>query len=150
MFSGTNVLDFRGSSIPREPIEAYLATDYSICGGRRLILRVGQRNQDLAALYQKYAVSTAAVLTAWNPYSEPRSDADNETAQRELSSEIVSLSLRHEPGHGADTTGKWPPEPSRLVLGIDLETAATLGRRFRQNGIVWVSANAVPILVLLR
>jgi hypothetical protein len=36
------------------------------------------------------------------------------------------------------------------VLGIDLETAATLGRRFRQNGIVWVSANAVPILVLLR
>jgi hypothetical protein len=90
------------------------------------------------------------VLTAWNPYSEPQPDAENETAQRELISAIDSLSLRHEPGPGADPTGKWPPEPSRLVLGIDLETAATLGRRFRQNGIVWVSANAVPILVLLR
>jgi hypothetical protein len=150
MFSGTNVLDFRGSSIPRETIEVYLATDYSICGGWRLLLRVGQRNQDLAALYQKYSVSTAAVLTAWNPYSEPRSDAENETAQRELISAIDSLSLRHEPGHGADPTGKWPPEPSRPVRGVDLETAATLGRRFRQNGIVWVSVNAVPILVLLR
>ena len=150
MFSGINILDFRGSSIPRETIEAYLATDYSICGGRRLILRVGQRNQDLAALYQKYAVSTAAVLTAWNPYSEPRPDAENETAQGELISAIDSLSLRHEPGHGADPTGKWPPEPSRLVLGIDLETAATLARQFKQNGIVWVSPNAVPTLILLR
>ena len=67
MFSGINILDFRGSSIPRQTIEAYLATDYSIWGSRRLILRVGQRNHELAALYQKYAVSTAAVLTAWNP-----------------------------------------------------------------------------------
>jgi hypothetical protein len=150
MFSGMNILDFRGSSIPRQTIEAYLATDYSIWGSRRLILRVGQRNHELAALYQKYAVSTAAVLTAWNPYSEARSDAENETAQHELISEIDSLSLRHEPGHGADPTGKSPPEPSRLVLGVDLETAATLGRRFRQNGIVWVSANVVPTLVLLR
>jgi hypothetical protein len=150
VFSGINILDFRGSSIPRETIKAYLATDYSICGTSHLTLRIGQQNQDLAALYQKYAVSTAAVLTAWNPYSQPRSDAENETAQRELISAIDSLSLRHEPGHGADPTGKWPPEPSRLVLGVDLETAATLGRRFRQNGIVWVSANAVPTLVLLR
>jgi hypothetical protein len=63
MFSGISILDFRGSSIPRETIEAYLATDYSIWGTRRLLLRIGQRNQDLAALYQKYAVSTAAVLT---------------------------------------------------------------------------------------
>lgn len=150
MFSGMNILDFRGSSIPRETIEAYLATDYSIWWTQRLLLRIGERNQDLAALYQEYAVSTAAVLTAWNPYSEPRSDAENEIAQGKLISEIDGLSLRHEPGHGADPTGKWPPEPSRLVLGIDLETAASLGRQFRQNGIVWVSANVVPTLVLLR
>jgi hypothetical protein len=38
----------------------------------------------------------------------------------------------------------------RLVLGVDLNSAASLGRQFRQNGIVWVSANAVPTLVLLR
>jgi hypothetical protein len=46
--------------------------------------------------------------------------------------------------------GNGRPKPSRLVLGIDLETAAALGRRFRQNGIVWVSGNVVPTLVLLR
>jgi hypothetical protein len=81
MFSDINTLVFRGSSIPRETIEAYLATDYLMWGSRRLILRVGQRNHDLAALYQNYPLSSAAVLTAWNPYSEPRSDAANETAQ---------------------------------------------------------------------
>jgi hypothetical protein len=150
MFSGLNISGFSGSSIPRQTIEAYLTTDYSIWGDRRLVLRVGQRNDDIAVLYQKYDVSSAAVLTAWNPYSEPRSDAENKAAQDELISEINRLGLRHEPGHGADSAGKWPPEPSRLVLGLDLDTATWLGRQFRQNGIVWVSANAVPTLVLLR
>jgi hypothetical protein len=150
MFSGINISDFRGSNIPRQTIEAYLATDYRIWGSRRLTLRVGQRNQDIATLYQNYAVSSAAVLTAWNPYSKPRSDAKNEAAQAELISEIDRLALRHEPGHGADPSGKWRPEPSRLVLGIDLDTAGSLGRQFRQNGIVWISGDAVPRLVLLR
>ena len=79
------------SSIPRQIIEAYLTTDYSIWGGRGLVLRVGQHNDDLAALYQKYSVSSAAVLTAWNPYSELRSDAENQGAQVELVSEIDRL-----------------------------------------------------------
>jgi hypothetical protein len=150
MYSGISISGFSGSSIPRQTIEAYLATDYSIWGSRRLILRIGQRNDDLAALYQKYAVSSAAVLTAWNPYSERRSDAENQNAQVELISEIDRLGLCQEPGHGADPSGKWPPEPSRLVLGIGLETAQSLGRKFMQNGFVWMDTDGVPMLVLLR
>jgi hypothetical protein len=93
---------------------------------------------------------SSAVLTAWNPHSEHRSDAENEIAQAELISEIDRLALRHRPGHGTDPSGKWPPEPSRLVLGLDSETAGSLGRQFGQNGVVWVAHNAIPELLLLR
>jgi hypothetical protein len=148
--SGITISRFSGSSIPRQTIEAYLATDYSIWGSRRFILRIEQRNDDLTALYQRYEVSSAAVLTAWNPHSETRSDRENQNAQMELISEIDRLCLRHEPGEGTDPSGKWPPEPSRLVLGIDLETAQSLGRKFMQNGFVWIDTDGVPLLVLLR
>jgi len=90
------------------------------------------------------------VLTAWNPYGERRSDAENEATQDELIAKINKWTLLHEPGHGADPTGEWPPEPSQLVLGLDLQSAESLGREFRQNGFVWVAASAVPTLVLLR
>jgi hypothetical protein len=35
-----------------------------------------------------------------------------------LASEIDRLVLRHEPGHGADSTGKWPPEPNDLCWAL--------------------------------
>jgi hypothetical protein len=150
LFAGINISEFGGSRIPLQTIEAYLATEYTIWGNWHLILRVGERNDELASLFQKCLVFSAAVLTAWNPYSELRSDAENQAAQVELISEIDRLGLRHEPGHGVDPSGKWPPEASRFVLGLDLDTAASFGHQFGQNGIVWVSANAVPTLVLLR
>jgi hypothetical protein len=113
------------------------------------VLRIGQQSDDLAALYQKYTVSTAAVLTAWNPSSELRPSAENEIAQAELVSEIDRLALLHRSAQGTDPTGKWPSEQSRLVLGLDLETANVLAHQFGQNGIVWVGADTVPTLLLM-
>jgi hypothetical protein len=150
LLSGMDISAFNASSIPHETIVAYLAADYWICGDWPFVLRVGQRSDKLAALYQRYNVATAAMLTAWHPYSEPRSDAENEIAQSELISKINRLGLLHQPGHGSDPTGQWPTEPSRLVLGLDLLTAELMGREFSQNGVVWVADNAVPTLVLLR
>ena len=150
MISGIDISDFDRSRIPRETIEAYLATDYRIWGDWPLVLHVGHRCVGLAALFEAQKVASAAIVTAWNPYSEPRPDAENQTAQARLISDIEQFALRHQPGHGADRSGTWPPEPSRLVLGIDLTSAGSLGRKYRQNGIVWAGADAVPTLVLLR
>ena len=150
MFLGTQISAFGGSTIPPSTIEAYLTTEYRIWGEWPLVLRIGQFNEQLAARYQGHLVATAAVLTAWNPYSEPRPDVENDAAQKALLQELDRLGLRHRPGHGADPTGKWPPEDSCLVLGLDLATAASLGTQFKQNGFVWIAADAVPTLVLLR
>jgi hypothetical protein len=119
-FSGINISGFSGSSIPRQTIEAYLTADYSIWGDRGRVLRVGQRNDDLPALYQKYAVSSAAMLAAWNPYSELRSDAENPGAKVELVSEIDRLACIINQGTA----------PIHLENGrrsrVDLDTAALL------------------------
>ena len=150
MVLGIDIAAFRGSKVPRETIQAYLDTDFHICSVPEVILRIGQRSDEVIKLYEKYSVLTAAILTAWNPHSELHSAAENEIAQASLTSQIELLGLRHQPASGADPTGRWPPEPSRFVLGIDLKTAQSMGRKFRQNGIVSVAADGVPMLVMLR
>lgn len=150
MFSGTRSSDFRSSAVPYATTEAYLATEYRIDGEWPLVLRIGQPNARLASLYRAHSAETAAVLTAWNPYSEAKPDAENHAAQVRLISDLDRLGLRHQPGRGTDPTGKWPPEESHLILGLDLTTAKSLGERFGQNGFVWVSADATPTLILLR
>ena len=149
LLSGIEISAFGGSRIERSTIKAYLATEYRVWGELPLVLRIGQRNLDLGMLYNRLVTETSAVITAWNPYSEPKSNDENLAAQERLIAELDRRGLRHLPGHGADPTGKWPPEDSRLVLGIDLETATSLGEKFQQNGFVWTASDAVPTLILL-
>ena len=150
MFSGIIISSFYRSRISHATIAAYLATEYRIQGDWPLVLRIGQPNEQLASLYGVHAVRCAAILTAWNPYSEPKPDAENHAAQARLIAELDRLGLQHQPGHGADPTGQWPPEDSRLVFGLDFATATSLGVRFGQNGYVWAAADAEPTLVLLQ
>jgi hypothetical protein len=88
LFFGTGISAFRGSAVPRGIIKAYLVTEYQTANEKPFVLRIGQRSEELAALCQAYAVSTAAVLTAWNPCSEARPHAENEVAQAELILEL--------------------------------------------------------------
>jgi hypothetical protein len=150
MISGIDIAAFSQSRIPRATIEAYLATDYRIWGDWPLVLHIGRRSVELGSLFEAQKVTRAAVVTAWNPFSEPRPIVENQTAQARLIADVEQLALRHQPGHGADPTGVWPPEPSRLVLGIDLTSAGSIGRKYGQNGFVWAGADAIPTLVLLR
>lgn len=49
-----------------------------------------------------------------------------------------------------DPSGKWPPEKSFFVPGLDLNTARSIGQQFNQNAIVWIDSEAIPRLILLR
>lgn len=150
LFCGTHISTFGASCIERSTIEAYLATEYRICGHWPLVLRIGVASDQLSELYRRCAVESAAVLTAWNPWSEPISGDENRAAQRRLCSELDQMRLKHQPARGVDPTGDWPAEDSRLVLGLDRATANSLAAKFKQNGFVWVSPRAVPKLILLR
>ncbi len=151
MFMGTHLSAFARSVVPQATIKAYLSTEYRISNPSPFVLLIGRRHSGLASLLASHDNrKSAAVLTAWNPYSKRSRRPQNERAQQDLLRELERRTLPHFLGYGADPLGKWPVEESRLILGIDLAEAATLGRRFEQNGFVWAAGDALPMLVLLR
>ena len=125
-------------------IAAYETALYAIAEGP--VLRIGERNAELDGLLAQRAVASAAFITAANPRGEPRSNAENEAAMASLR---ASLSWPWLEGEGRDPEGRWPAEPSVLVLGIARGEAEALGRRLEQNAIVWVEKGKAAELVLL-
>jgi hypothetical protein len=142
--------DFAGSAVPAATVAAYLAAEYRFWGDPPLVLTIGEASMDLVAVYRQRCVTSAAVITAWNPRGRTRRDVDNHVAQAALLARLDALGLAHEPGQGVDPAGAWVPEDSRLVLGIDRDEAAAIGVGFAQNAIVWAGADAVPKLLMLR
>ena len=132
-------------------IAAYRATQFCVNGvSPPFILTVDEPNGDLAKCHATHQVGCSAFITAWNPGSQPTAHADNDAAQVRL---LALLRGRNYPllaGLGIDPTGQWEGEESVLVLGIDRKTACEIGREFRQHGIVYAEADAVPRLLMLQ
>jgi putative PIN family toxin of toxin-antitoxin system len=126
-------------------LRAYQKALYVVLGGP--VLRLGERNAELETLLEAQAAVTAAFVTAANPRGEPRSHAANQAAMAELQ---AALAWPFYPGEGRDPEGRWPAEPSLLIVGIPRGEAEALGRRFGQNAIVFVEKAGAPELVLLR
>jgi hypothetical protein len=139
------------SAIAKDKIQAYLSTRYRIaCDPQAVVLLIGQRSDDLAALFTRHAVDCGAFLTAFNPRGALQSDDANEQAHARLKAALRGRGLALIEGEGIGATGNWPPERSVFALGLGLEEARAIGARFDQDAIVWVGAGAVPQLVLLR
>jgi len=138
------------STVADELREAYRSTQFKVLEPARFTLRIGEPSRDLANLYREHDVSTAALLTAWNPFSEPTPQQENDRAQRKLERQLHMLAVAVVRGVGEDATGQWPGEPSVLALGISREAAISSGNEFRQNAIVWIGADRIPELVFLQ
>lgn len=87
-----------------------------------------------------------AFITAWNPLSIQRSDAENTTAQRQLLTKIRSSAgfVELYPGVGIGTQGWY--EPSLFVIGPNLDTLDAIGNEHRQNAYVYGVGNDLPSL----
>jgi hypothetical protein len=132
-------------------IAAYRATHFCVAGvSPPFILKVDEANADLAQCHRAHGVDCSAFITAWNPGSQPTAQAANEAAQQRLLALLNTRRYRLLPGLGVDPAGQWEGEESVLVLGIDRPSACEIGREFRQHGIVWAGADAVPRLVMLQ
>lgn len=131
-------------------IAAYRATHYCVNGvSPPFLIRVDVPSPDLAQCHRAHGVECSAFLTAWNPGSRPTPEADNAAAQARLAALLAARGYRLLAGLGLDPTGQWEGEESFLVLGVAREVACAIGREFRQHGLVWAGADAVPRLVLL-
>ncbi len=138
------------SLISTDTILAYRETDYCVSGDLPLVLRINEFNKPLASLYKVNRANCCCYITACNPLGNIISDDANDDRQSLLATDIRNRGLTFFKGIGQHPSGKWPGEPSFLVLGIALEAAKSLGNKYEQNAIVWCGSDAVPQLVLLR
>ena len=106
-----------------------------------LLLKVGFVNHALGNLLKAQGHSTAAFITAHNPYSQIASLEQNTQAHERLLHELSQDDIPVIEGLGTDPADHWEPEASVLALGISLVKAQQLADKFGQNAFIWI-ANA--------
>jgi Protein of unknown function (DUF3293) len=112
--------------------EAYLDTNYIVDNRPNSFhIRVNVPSRQLQALHTQHNVNCSAYLTACNPYSQALSTSDNNSRMTELAKEITGR-WPFLTGMGQDREGRWPGEPSYLIIGISEEDAHTLALKYEQ------------------
>jgi len=139
------------TGISADKIRAYEATVYKIQFGRATIaLRLGKYEPRLLDIYATYGANCAALITAFNPWGEQQRQDLNLADHQSLGDYLRLFSPDILAADGADPDGTWPPEPGYLVPGMRQDSAIAAGLQFRQDAVVWMGADAVPRLLLLR
>lgn len=131
------------------PIAAYRATTYRCYTTSGVIdIRVDRTHPELDRLLQGMTVPSWSFITAYNPRSQRISQAENDRRQAQLRDVIASRGWTMFQGAGIGDDGRWPAEPSFLVLGIARDEAIALGRQFEQAAIVFGEAGGRAELLL--
>jgi hypothetical protein len=138
------------TKVSQKMIEAYANTDFRVGAHIPFVLKIGIQNKSLLELYAQEKFDCAAYITAFNPYSEERTEKENSDAQDSLLQQLSLSAFKIIEGSGQDPLGEWPSEPSALALGMSKTEAMDIGNKFRQNAIVWMGADAIPELIMLR
>jgi hypothetical protein len=130
---------------------AYRATDYVVFSdSRAFLIRIGHHSLVIDGLLTKMKTRNGAFITAWNPFSKSQSAGANAYWDRELKGYLSSRGFAFLAGESRGEIGEWPPESSILAFGMSRVQAASIGRRFRQNAIVYVPLGRPAELVMLR
>ncbi len=109
-------------------------------------VRIGQLNRTLNQLLEQENSRGAAILTACNPGAQICSRAFNDAVQETLLRDLQKQDLHWWPAVNLDPKGKWPDEPSLLVLDISLQQARWQARLFKQLAFVYIPLNGKPQL----
>jgi len=136
-------------TIAPELLAAYLIADYAVFSEEPFVLKIGEPSPALDALLEDAGVESAAFVTAANPRGERADPRDNALSTEALLHAQLEAGYACIPGAGRDPAGRWPTEPSVLVLGISRREAEVLGRSYEQNAIVFARKSGAPELVLL-
>jgi hypothetical protein len=130
---------------------AYQNTDYvAFSDSRAFLVRIGQHSLVIDGLLARMKTRSGAFITAWNPFSKSQSAGANTYWDRELKGHLRARGFAFLAGEGRGEIGELPPESSILAFGMSRTQAASLGRRFRQNAIVYIPLGRPAELVMLR
>lgn len=131
-------------------IRAFHATHYVIDPDERsIVLRIGQRNADVARLLAEADAASAVFITAANPCSRDLPETENARRNALLRFDAIALGANVIAGVGRAADGAWT-EQSWFVTGIGREDANRLADRYQQNAYLWVDLDGIAALVLRR
>lgn len=138
-----------GNVKPIDPVlwKAYEQTDFIVHSAPEFVLNIGQLSDQLIQLFSINKVTTAAFVTAYNPFSKKLSRDENSVQQSIFVKEVQSRGLSFLQGLGQHPNHKWEVEPSLLILGIAFEAAKKLARTYEQNAFVWCDESCIPQLI---
>ena len=134
-------------TIDSELWKAYEETDFIVHTKPEFTLNIGQASEQLKQFLNSHKVTSAAFVTAYNPFSEQLSNDENSARQENLVKEIQSRGLSLFQGLGQHPNHQWQGEPSVLILGIAFEAAKKLARTYEQNAFVWCDEACTPQLI---
>ncbi|MAC14088.1 MAG: hypothetical protein CL539_05330 [Alcanivorax sp.] len=124
-------------TITPELIAAYKSTDFEVqTPEARIVLKADQTNPEFDKFLQGRGIATSVIITAWNPWSEPRSREENEENQCIMEGQLRNAGFILLPSAGVDPTGDWEPEQSCCALGMTEEEGILWGVRFQQNAVI--------------
>lgn len=147
----------QGSGLPSGLIEAYEKTRYTVDDSKvgKFVIEVTKVSEQLGVLQRSYASgsasTSAAFITAFNPYGELLTDVENQARHSLLVDACSQKGWSYYEGYGAgEDEAAWEPERSLLVVGIEKADAISLGNRFEQNAIVFCAETEPAELILLK
>ena len=138
------------SGIPPYLIRAYREAKFVVETPNPISLFVGKSNLDLSRILRDADKTTAAFITAFNPYSQQFSDAENLKAQAELIADVGKLGYQYISGYGQDVAEEWPREQSILIIGITESQAEALSDKYSQNAFIWIGTRDSFVSLRLR
>lgn len=116
-------------------IASYLAAEYRWQhDGDWHDLRIGLPAPALELLHPDF--ETFGLLSAWNPHSVERSEADNRREDEVLHSQLRDNDLPFAPAFASAINRGWR-EPSWVVAGMRVAAFDALSRQFGQLGTLW-------------
>ena len=128
---------------------AFRATRYLVdSAAGSFDLRIGVVNPAFDDFLRGQGVSCWGLITAHNP-GGVRCDEHNAGRQRDLLCRLKSLSLSWLAACHVADDGRWPVEPSVLILQVGEAELCALASEFSQAAIVCGEVGAVPRLVWL-
>ena len=111
-------------------------------------LRIGVVNSAFDDFLRVQGVCCWGVVTAYNP-GGVRCDDDNAALQRRLLQRLQQLGWRYLSAANYAADGRWPVEPSVLILRIGEPDLRLLASEFSQAAVVCGEAGVAPRLVWL-
>ena len=112
-----------------------------------LALALDASNPGLSALMRTHGATSACFVTAYNPFSQERTPAQNEAANAALREWLEGQGWPILEGAGCCGDDDWDAELSFLAFGPDAEDARAMCVKFNQNAVVFAGADAVPVLL---